>query len=74
MTKKDYILIAKCIAKCHNENYNLEDTIDYFNHTLSERFEFDANKFKSFILERTKPDHIPEEQAKEWAIKKSKKQ
>lgn len=76
MTRKDYILIAKCIVECHNENYDLEDTIGYFCYRLhgyTGAKSFDLTKFKSYILERTKPDHIPDEQAKGWAIKKCKK-
>ncbi len=75
MHRHDYIAIANCIVECHNKNYDLEDTIKYFDYTLNMgNWNFDSSKFLSYILERTKPDHIPEEQAKKWAIKKSKKQ
>ena len=74
MTKKDYTLIAKCITECHNKNYNLEDTISYFSYVLHlDRGEFDPTRFSSYILERTKPEYIPKEQKKNWAMKKVKK-
>ena len=74
MTRKDYIMIAEAIAECHNMKYDLNDIIGHFRYRLhghKSNKRFDPHKFKSFILERTKPDHIPEEQAKEWARKKS---
>jgi hypothetical protein len=76
MTKQDYILIAQCIAECHNKKYELDDIIGYFRYRLHmhpSTKKFNAVKFKEYILERTKPDHIPEEQAKEWATRKCKK-
>ena len=74
MTRKDYILIAECIAECHNKGYDLDDTIGYFRYRLRDgNRKFSPTKFKEFIYELTKPDHIPEEQAKQWAIKKSEK-
>ncbi len=73
MTKKDFVLIAKCIAKCYNQNYNLEGTIKYYQYMLHMLpGNFNRNKFESYILERTKPDYIPKEQAKMWSKKKVK--
>jgi hypothetical protein len=72
MTRQDYIMMSECIAECHNMKYNLNDTIGYFKYRLHghrSAKRFNATKFKEFVLEKTKPDHIPEEQAKEWAIK-----
>ncbi len=75
MTRQDYQLIANCIVECHNKNYDLEDTIRHFNYMLDMvNRNFDPSQFKTWILERTKPDHIPKEQAKKWATKKSRKQ
>jgi hypothetical protein len=76
MTKQDYILIADCVATCHNRKYELDDIIGYFRYRLyshPSNKEFSARKFREYILEKTKPDHIPEEQAKAWATKKCKK-
>lgn len=76
MTRKDFILIAECVAECHNEKYELDEIIGYFIYRLhrhSTAKTFDATKFREFIYQRTKPEHIPEEQAKTWAIKKSRK-
>lgn len=74
MTKQDYILIAECIAECHNEEYNLPDTIGYFRYRLADGHnKFNPQKFKEFIYELTKPDYIPDEQGKQWAKAKSKK-
>ena len=74
MTKKDYILIAKCIAACHNRKYDLEDTIGYFRYKLRDgNNRFDPIKFKEYICERTAPEHIPKEQVKKWARKKARK-
>ena len=72
MTRKDFKLIAECIAECHNEKYDLDDTIAYFRHKLHMNNDrFNPTKFKEYILERTTPEYIPEEQAKTWAKKKA---
>ena len=74
MTKQDYILIAQCVSECHNGKFDLNDIIGYFSYRLHmhpSNKKFDEIKFKTYILEKTKPEHIPGEQAKTWAIKKA---
>ena len=76
MTKQDYIMIAECIAECHNEKYNLADTIGHFRYRIhghKNTKKFETGKFKKYIYELTKPDYIPDEQGKQWAKAKSEK-
>jgi hypothetical protein len=75
MTRKDFIIIAQCIAECHNKKYDLDDIISFYSYKLHLGSDnFNPTLFREFIYEQTKPEHIPEEQAKEWAKKKSKHQ
>lgn len=71
MTRKDYILIAKCIAECYINKYNLDDMIDCFANKLDDNNNrFDYKKFRRFILQYIKPDYIPDEQAQKWTQEK----
>ena len=75
MTRKDYILIAECIAECYKRGYDLDDTIGYFRYRLHGHGanRFNPSKFKKYIYEKVVPDYIPEEQKGLWVSKRTEK-